>query len=618
MTQIDARSKSIRELLDGIKYSIDYYQREYKWRQKHITELLEDLEAKFLESYEPNHEREQVDNYLPYFLGSIVISHKENGKKFIIDGQQRLTSLTLLLIYLHNLLKNSEHPKVKVDVISNLIFSVKFGRESFNLNVQERTAVLKALYEGSPYDTLREAESVRNIVERYHDIESHFPESLKNRATPYFIDWLTEKVFMVQITAFSDDDAYTIFETMNDRGLSLNQSEMLKGYLLSQITNDEEKAKGNQIWRKRILELIDIGKEEEIDFIKAWLRAKYAETIRDRKKGATPKDFDKVGTEFHKWVRENKEKIGLNSSSDYFNFIDKEYMQFSDYYLLIRKAAEQFYDKLETIYFNAHNNFTLQYPVLLAPLKKGEEREIARKKIRIVGRYLDIMIARRFANFRILSYNALVYTMFNSLIKEIRDKDPEVLVEILLEKLNKMDETFDGVKGLYLHQQNRRHIHYLLARMTYHIEKMCGMATDFVKYVTKDVKKPYEIEHLWADKFERHADEFNSAHEFSQYRNYFGGLILLPRGFNQSLSDDSYSEKVKHYIKDNLLAQSLNSQCYEKNPSFLNYIREKGLPFKPYPEFKKSDLEERQDLYQKLCEEIWSPNRLRDELENDV
>jgi len=175
-----------------------------------------------------------------------------------------------------------------------------------------------------------------------------------------------------------------------------------------------------------------------------------------------------------------------------------------------------------------------------------------------------------------------------------------------------MDETFEGINNLYLHQQNRRHIHYLLSRMTYFVEKESGVSSDFIKYVSKDIKKPYEIEHLWADKYERHTDEYDSAQDFSQSRNYFGALILLPRGFNQSLNSDEYKEKVKHYIKDNLIAKSLNPNCYEKNPSFRQFMEETSLPFKPYNDFKKVDLEERQELYKLICEKIWDPNQLRD------
>lgn len=82
MNKIDARSKSVRELMDGVKYGIDYYQREYKWTTKQITELLEDLEAKFFDSYREEHSRSQVGYYTHYFLGSVVISSR-NGQKYI-------------------------------------------------------------------------------------------------------------------------------------------------------------------------------------------------------------------------------------------------------------------------------------------------------------------------------------------------------------------------------------------------------------------------------------------------------------------------------------------------------------------------------------------------------
>ena len=123
------------------RYAIDYYQREYKWQSKQIAELLDDLSARFLESYDSSHDRSAVAGYGNYFLGSIIISEKE-GRKYIVDGQQRLTSLTLLLIHLHRLLDDPEQK----GQIADLIFSQKYGLKSFNLDVDERTAVMEALY----------------------------------------------------------------------------------------------------------------------------------------------------------------------------------------------------------------------------------------------------------------------------------------------------------------------------------------------------------------------------------------------------------------------------------------------------------------------------------------
>lgn len=99
--EIDGKGRTIRELLAARKYSIDYYQREYKWQHKQVAELIDDLANKFFESHEEGNDRSDVAEYGHYFLGSIIVSDKD-GQKFIIDGQQRLTTLTLLLIFLHH------------------------------------------------------------------------------------------------------------------------------------------------------------------------------------------------------------------------------------------------------------------------------------------------------------------------------------------------------------------------------------------------------------------------------------------------------------------------------------------------------------------------------------
>ncbi len=113
---------------------------------------------------------------------------------------------------------------------------------------------------------------------------------------------------------------------------------------------------------------------------------------------------------------------------------------------------------------------------------------------------------------------------------------------------------------------------------------------------------------------DQHLDEFSTEDLFDRHRNRLGGLVLLPRGFNQSFSDAPYEQKVHAYFGQNLLARSLNEQCYQNNPSFLAYIQRSSLPFRSHAQFKKDDLEARQELYQQLCEEIWSLARFNEVL----
>lgn len=244
--------------------------------------MIEDLSETFLESYQSGDDRSEVEKYGQYFLGSIIVSDKD-GRKYIIDGQQRLTSLTLLLIYLHRGLSDAEQK----GQLADLIFSQKFGKRSFNLDVPERTACMEALFTGESFDDSQQPESVVNILARFGDIQEEFPEELSGDALRFFADWLIENVRLVEITAYSDADAYTIFETMNDRGLSLTPTDMLKGYLLANITESDCRNDASKFWRSRVAALQQLGKEEDADAIKSWLRSRHAKTIRERKRGGS-------------------------------------------------------------------------------------------------------------------------------------------------------------------------------------------------------------------------------------------------------------------------------------------------------------------------------------------
>jgi uncharacterized protein with ParB-like and HNH nuclease domain len=201
--EIDGKGKTIRELLNGRRYYVDYYQRDYKWQTKQVRELIEDLTSEFLGNYDPKHGRKAVAKYGHYFLGAIVISDKQ-GDRFIVDGQQRLTTLTLLLIYLHR--RQEGFPsRVKLE---DLIFSEKFGEKEFNISVEERSAIMGALYNDGQVDENGQPERVRNIINRYTDIKELFPDEVNDAAIPFFADWLIENVHLVEITAQSDDDAY--------------------------------------------------------------------------------------------------------------------------------------------------------------------------------------------------------------------------------------------------------------------------------------------------------------------------------------------------------------------------------------------------------------------------
>lgn len=309
-----------------------------------------------------------------------------------------------------------------------------------------------------------------------------------------------------------------------------------------------------------------------------------------------PRDFDLIGTELHRWVRDQEDHLGLTNSGDFSRFILDEFGFYTRHYEQVRRAAEALTPGLEAIHYNAQNNFTLQYPALLAPLNRSDSEDQIHRKLRIVAAYLDIMIARRIWNWKATDYSTMQYAMFQLVILEIRGKSVADLAAILVERLRIEEQKFASNERFRLHGMNGRQIHRLLARMTDYVETRSGHASRYAEYIKRHGKNGYEVEHIWANHPERHKKEFQHPADFSEYRNRIGGLLLLPKSFNASYGNKPYAVKREHYFGQNLLAQSLHENAYEHNPGFRRFLEQSGLPFRAHAQFTKADLDDRQKL----------------------
>lgn len=604
-SNILARDYPLAEILGNKKYTVDYFQREYKWERINIEQMVSDLVNAFMESYQEGHKTKDVEKYGTYYMGSIVLSEKGGGAS-IIDGQQRITSLTLLLIYLYHATN-----KTMSEQLSNMIYSDSYGEKSFNIQVEERESCLKALYETGEYSVKdTDDESTRNMAERYQDICECFPRDLfTDESLKSFVYWVKGKLILVKITALSEENAYTIFETMNDRGVPLTSSDMLKGFILSKFSHEDTRKKVNGQWKKDMLSLDEFETSAESQFFQAWFRAKYAITIREGKANSVNMDFENIGVRFHNWFKENNEKNllaeAINGNIE--DFIDKHYRFYLNQFIKIKKAEQSYNHDLPHVYFL---NFwgiapSLSYPLFLAPLKIDDTEEVCNQKIEIVAKHIDNFVVRRSVNYRLFSSNSIRYTMCN-LVKSIRNKSVEELKAVLAKNTEQIDDFTIAMPKFRLHGQNGRFVKYLLARMTSFIEEQCGMGSNFVAYMTNPDCKPYEIEHIWSDHYEWHTNEFDQTDKFNETRNSIGDLILLPNGVNQSLNDLETPKKLPHYIKENILAKSLCKQTYERNPAFTQFVTLNKLSFTWYDDIKKNDIADRCKLYAELANLIWN------------
>ena len=620
MSVIVPHYRNVKDLLQSRSFSIDEYQREYKWEKENIDELLSDLQATFFTHYKPGDETRAVSSYGEYFLGSIIVS-KRGSRSFLIDGQQRVTSLTLLLICLYRAAKTLVLPVVPT--LAPLIFSDNLGQPKFNLDIPERLPVIKALFEGQAFSPDGKDESIQTMYARYGDIEANDLMAELGTALPHFIYWLLTQVGLIEISTDNDSYAYAIFETMNDRGKPLSPVDMLKAYLLAPIEDPQARTQVNQTWKQQVLELISWGgshePERDANCIKAWLRAQYAESTRERKAGAVDKDWELIGSVFHRWVRDHSTQLGLGKAQANQKLMAESFPFFAKAYRRVLHASKHYTPGLQAVYYNAHNDFTWQSTVLLAPLVETDDDETVRRKMAVTATYLDIWLMRRAVNYIRVGYSSVSYAMW-LLCRDIRRKPLAELVPKLQQKLAEDEVTFagsaakgrTGIQRLGLNQFSRRYIYHLLARITEATETGAGRTESFDKLVNREVKNPFDIEHIWAEDFEAVKTLFASEAEFVEWRNHVASLLLLPADVNRSLQAKPFDQKRAHYAKQNFYAASLDASAYQHQPQFQQFAAAHGLPFKPFETFTKTEQLARRELVAALVELVWSPQRLQE------
>ena len=626
MSAITPIYRTIQGLLQSQKFAIDEFQREYKWEREQIDELLNDLLGKFRSCYQEGDSPKKVAKYEEYFLGSIIVS-KRDGKNYLIDGQQRVTSLTLILIFLYREAQSKGLPASILQTLAPLIYSDNLGEMSFNLDVKERWPLLDALFYAKPFNPEEGDESVQNMFARYSEIEQGDLAPDLGNALSNFIYWLLTKVGLIEIATANDSDANEIFETMNDRGKPLSPVDMLKAFLLAPVQSPDHRNKANEVWRQQVLKLSSSDKSsedsrdqgQESNCIKAWLRAQHADTIRDRKADATDKDWELIGTTFHRWVRDKRKELGIGGEVANLAFMTKLFPFFAGVYMKIQEASWDYSPGWEHVFYNAHNGFTLQNTVLLAPLVPTDNEETVRKKIEVTAAYLDIWIMRRVTNYIRIGYSSVYYSM-HLLSRDIRRKPLGSLVKMLAQKLKTDDVTFEGVeaknkKGIDsfgLNQWSRRYVLHLLARLSAFTEVGSGRADLFAEYVSRSRKNPFDIEHIWAEDYDPHKKEFATKDEFWECRDNVGSLLLLPADVNRSLQDKTFYMKKKKYASENFLAASLDGNAYLNQPKFKSFFKNNQLPFQAYDSFGAGEQKERRALVKALAELVWSPDRLQE------
>ena len=217
MSKEEIKEIQVTEIFQD-KYVVPIYQRKYSWTDKEIEQLLEDIIN-----------REENDKY---FLGTLTVDKKEDGSYEVIDGQQRLTTLCLIMIYLNKHID---------DLDKNIDNMLSFEARQIYDNALNILKNIKENEEITGYE-----DNVKEIYDGYRYIENYFKNNNDNLNDNF--SKKLDNTFLVRVQVPKDTDLNHYFEIMNTRGEQLELHHIAKAKFLDVIKNNNDKKTASIIW----------------------------------------------------------------------------------------------------------------------------------------------------------------------------------------------------------------------------------------------------------------------------------------------------------------------------------------------------------------------------------
>ena len=613
---ISPDKQNIDKVFSGTRYYIDFYQRDYRWTGEPVKRLLDDLFYKFTNQYErskniePGHET--ISAYYPWYYLNTYVTNTIEGREYIVDGQQRFTTLSLVLIKMHHMADdmNSE----LVGWIDRKIVGQTGFDKVFWMNHMRHTPTQQALFsikspKEAPVDT---GITAQNMVRNYLTISDRLDIELKDlHQFETFVFYFLKRVVLINL-AVEQTDVPMVFEVINDRGVRLRSYEILKGKLLGQIDKLELDQGGyNEMWERQA-SAINYYREDEFDeFFRFFLKAKFATT---RKEGQR---FD---GDYHRTMFSNdvSEKLCLDHDpAGVKKFLKNEFTYYGDLYKKLRDAAEKRDSQSPEVYYN-YRLLNLDAPFLLGlsacRLNDPQEGEKIKTVSREIDRYFSLLQLQNAYDSN--DFADSLYTIS----QYIRGAAPETYRSFFDLELSKaigqrrnasnadpLSYTAFKQTGINLNMRFKR---YFFARID---EFLAENMNENPRHTIADLvtktgsKTGFHVEHILSNN-EENLSLFDDEEQFEQERNRLGGILLLKGRDNISSGNEPFREKLRSYANTLYWNETLRRDTYKSKLDMQDLRNRLNLDLQPMDHFGPEELESRHRLLFQMVKIIWNEN----------
>ncbi len=517
-------NSTFRQLLgNGLRYKIPAFQRDYSWSADEWDDLWQDIMAMFDEEGEESH-----------YMGYLVLQSSDSKQFDIIDGQQRITTISLMILSSLAVLQDIANDGHDTE---NNTKRLEYLRNSYIGYVDPVTLIPRSKLELNRHNNRfyqtylvpLETPPQRGLNSSEHLLRKAFlwfKDQIGNYAKKHgakvagFIDTIVDKLFFTVITVTDELNAFKVFETLNARGVRLSATDLLKNYLFSiissSITHDTELKSLEETWEKIVGEL---GSESFPEFLRIYWNSK--------NKLVRKSDLFKT---IRKKITTKEQAFSLIRSLNSSSLI----------YAALRNANDDFWTPDERSWLAELQMFNVRQPLamLMASFAKfGEnEREIFTKILRYVSilsfRYNVICNMQTHDQERL--YSEIAFKLSNNEIQTLNE------VCAILETIYPSDQTFKASfsdKELKTtNSRNKKIVRYILFKIE---KQQSGQDFDFES-------SSYNLEHILP---ENPSEEWSYINDQSFERSLYrlGNITPLETSINRDLGNVAYSKKIEAY-----------------------------------------------------------------------
>ncbi|MFD2562957.1 DUF262 domain-containing protein [Aquimarina rubra] len=518
--KLEAEIKNIKKILvdDENFFQIPDYQRPYSWDKENISDLIDDLLTAF-----------QRNNDEHYFCGSLVlVDNKSDNRYDIIDGQQRITTFTIIACvfrelfgvslgkkaskYISNSIQDEyEEDKRKLKFLTNEKYQIDFEETVLKRISFVETKNIEKTFPDNKY--LQNAHYIRQFLKERVEQDNINIED--------FVIWFYESVVLTSITCPSQDSAIQIFNVLNDRGMPLSSIDILKSTLMSKLSSKEDRTAFKTKW-----ELINSNlkfSELEIDnMLNTYLYYKISSNPKNR----LDKELIDVFTK--------EEKSSLE--------IIKEISDFSDAFILMSNQEDKY------IYCLRYLRHKIYWNSILTTAIFEKYSHIEKLKELMVAYYYQNWVAgATVARIKQTSFNVLKLVKINAAIEKIVEEFKTNIDKYSTTKTFKESIESSSVYG-------RKWDRAILLLIEY-------FSSDEDKNNFIPLGPKLHLEHILPQTLTKTWEETFSAEEILEWTNSISNLTLLSLRKNVQAKNNSFQEKKLAYKnKDNVSTSYIITQ----------------------------------------------------------